>query len=168
MKRGVRVLCVQNQPLYRENGHFSNPNFTQKPKIVKTGSLWDASFDIRATFWDNKEVMCGDFQILFFWSFLASRILKIVKNCKILTFDALKMTKKSKFSKSPHITFVLLQTLALLSILAFEVLPIFTFLDFCAIFVAKNKPFFLWKGRFYAKTTLVPSVMKPQPLRIRP
>ena len=54
-----------------------------------------------------QKLRAGILKTLIFRSFSASRILKIVKNCQILTFDALKMTEKSKFSKSPHATFLL-------------------------------------------------------------
>ena len=29
---------------------------------MKTGSTWNAGFDIRARFWGNKKVTCGDFE----------------------------------------------------------------------------------------------------------
>ena len=54
---------MQNQPLLlRENRHFSSPNFTSKPKNVKTKTTWNAGSSTRVRFGGNKKVTCGDFE----------------------------------------------------------------------------------------------------------
>ena len=54
-----------------------------------------------------KKLHSGILKIFIFRSFSAGQILKISEKCQILTFDDPEMTEKSKFSKSPHATFLL-------------------------------------------------------------
>ena len=52
---------------------------------MKTGSTWNASFDIGATFWDNEKVMCGDFEN---FDFLVIFGQSKIENCqKLPNFD---------------------------------------------------------------------------------
>ena len=62
---------MQNQPLFRENRHFSSPNFTSKPKNVKTKTTWNAGSSTRLDLGAIKKLRAGIFKTLIFPSFSA-------------------------------------------------------------------------------------------------
>ena len=79
---------------------------TQKSKNVKNGSIWNASFFIRARFWDNKEKCFGDFGNFDFLAILGGLNFKICQKSTNLDLPWAKKQPKNKNFKNCHITFL--------------------------------------------------------------